>query len=565
VPAKLRGNQIIQGDCLELLKALEKESVDLVFADPPFNIGYEYDVYRDDRDCREYLAWTKDWITAVHRVLKETGTFWLAIGDEYAAEMKVLSQEVGFTCRSWVIWYYTFGVNCKTKFSRSHAHLFYFVKTADAFTFRADDLDNRIPSARQLVYADSRANPNGRLPDDTWVLRPQDLTDCFTPGEDTWYFPRVAGTFKERAGFHGCQMPEQLLGRIIRLCSNEGELVLDPFSGSATTVAVAKKLGRKYLGFELSEDYVNRGRDRLDKICVGDSLDGSAEPTLSAPATPTKKGTTRSTPESKNQSDSPPLTLLQQRVYQNGLLEAFRETHDGYSVDRVVADPDLNASFAAACCGLGLPGDARTWNWTLFRMRKAGAFAGIPASRRTEIEWEACDPFLFASEIAWGQLIDQGCESLDAILCDPALAASFDHIAGKWAPGFKPLEYRWAALKLRKSSMLVRSRAKLLTDAHLTRTEIGSKTGKHNLPPSSGVYIVFGDESLPIYAGEASNLRERVSKQFGKETKKLWQPISDSLTASFFPTDCPYATRLAYQRRLVNRHRPKLNVIDSKV
>jgi hypothetical protein len=146
-------------------------------------------------------------------------------------------------------------------------------------------LENRIPSARQLVYADSRANPNGRLPDDTWVLRPQDLADCFTPAEDTWYFPRVAGTFKERAGFHGCQMPEQLLGRIIRFCSNAGELVLDPFSGSATTLAVAKKLGRNYAGFDLSLEYVRQGRDRLAAIRTGDKLNGAPEPTMSAPST----------------------------------------------------------------------------------------------------------------------------------------------------------------------------------------------------------------------------------------------------------------------------------------
>src|SRR5262249_51559259 len=134
----------------------------------------------------------------------------------------------GFHCRSWVVWYYTFGVNCKYKFSRSHAHLFHFVKDAKAFTFNHEAI--RVPSARQLVYADGRANPTGRLPDDTWILRPQDLPGSFTAEEDTWYFPRVAGTFKERAGFHGCQMPEQLLGRIIRVCSNTGELVFDPFS-----------------------------------------------------------------------------------------------------------------------------------------------------------------------------------------------------------------------------------------------------------------------------------------------------------------------------------------------
>ena len=132
----------------------------------------------------------------VARVLKPDGTFWLAIGDEFAAEMKVMLQrELGMTCRSWVVWYYTFGVNCKNKFSRSHAHLFYMVKDPQTFTFNT--LAVRVPSARQLVYGDKRANPTGRLPDDTWVLgappdtwtlRPQDLPDGFRADADTWFF-----------------------------------------------------------------------------------------------------------------------------------------------------------------------------------------------------------------------------------------------------------------------------------------------------------------------------------------------------------------------------------------
>ena len=221
----------------------------------------------------------------VCRVLKDDGTFWLAIGDEYAAQAKMIAQEdLGLTCRSWVIWYYTFGVNCTKKFSRSHAHLFYFVKDTKQHTFNDEAI--RVPSARQLVYADTRANPKGRLPDDTWILRPQDLPGGFRPDEDTWYFPRVAGTFKEREGFHGCQMPEQLLGRIIRCSSNNNGLVLDPFVGSGTTMAVAKKLGRRWLGFELSKEYAERTRERLRRIAVGDPLDGASEPLVSAPKTP---------------------------------------------------------------------------------------------------------------------------------------------------------------------------------------------------------------------------------------------------------------------------------------
>src|SRR5687768_11867046 len=278
--------KIHHGDCIAGMNDLPAGSIDLVFADPPFNIGYDYDVYHDAKDYEEYLAWSRQWIGAVHRVLKPDGTFWLAIGDEYAAELKLESQKLGFHIRSWVIWYYTFGVNCKTKFSRSHAHLFHFVKDKKKFTFRSEELENRVPSARMLVYGDIRSNPKGRLPDDTWVLRPQDLPGGLSAEEDTWYFSRVAGTFKEREGFHGCQMPEQLLGRIIRFCSNEAEIVLDPFSGSATTLAVAKKLGRRYVGFDLSKEYVRLGRARLKSIQSGDPLNGAPEPRVSAPATP---------------------------------------------------------------------------------------------------------------------------------------------------------------------------------------------------------------------------------------------------------------------------------------
>ncbi len=282
----LEENQVHQGDCMKLLAQVAPGSVDLAFADPPFNIGYDYDVYDDRQSSEEYLQWSQAWMAAVVQALSPRGTFWLAIGDEYAAELKVSAQrQLGLHCRSWVIWYYTFGVNCKRKFSRSHAHLFQFIKHPENFTFNAEDPAVRVPSARQLVYGDSRANPRGRLPDDTWILRPQDLEQGFAPGEDTWYFPRVAGTFKEREGFHGCQMPEQLLARIVRVSSNPNDLVLDPFTGSGTTLAVAKKLGRRWLGCELSTDYVTKVRARLDGIQSGDPLNGAANPLASAPRT----------------------------------------------------------------------------------------------------------------------------------------------------------------------------------------------------------------------------------------------------------------------------------------
>lgn len=272
-------DQLYKGDCLEGMARIKSNTVDLVFADPPFNIGYEYDVYNDRKSAEAYLDWTRKWALEIKRVLKPNGAFWLAIGDEYAAELKVIfHREMGLSLRNWVIWYYTFGVHCKKKFARSHAHLFYFVNDPVEFTF--NDMEIRVPSARQLVYGDARANPQGRVPDDTWILRPQDVPEGFDPLGDTWYVPRVCGTFKERAGWHGCQMPEQLLGRIIRVCSNPGEVVLDPFGGSGTTLVVAKKLGRRFVGFELSDEYASRIQSRLDTTEVGQDLDGSSEPMM---------------------------------------------------------------------------------------------------------------------------------------------------------------------------------------------------------------------------------------------------------------------------------------------
>src|SRR5262245_51818315 len=283
-------DHVYTGDCLGLLPRLPAGAVDLAFADPPFNIGYDYDVYQDRHHPEHYLDWSRRWGAEVVRALKPDGTFWLAIGDEYGAELKLIFQkELGLTCRNWVIWYYTFGVHCQRKFSRSHAHLFYFVKDSERFTFNADTI--RVPSARQLVYADARADRRGRVPDDTWILRPQDLPDGFGAEEDTWYFPRVCGTFKERAGWHGCQMPEQLLGRIIRACSNPGETVLDPFAGSGTTLVVAKKLGRRWLGCELSAGYAARAEARLAAVTPGQPLEGAEQPLTSAP--PTARGKRR--------------------------------------------------------------------------------------------------------------------------------------------------------------------------------------------------------------------------------------------------------------------------------
>jgi len=240
-------NKIICGDCIEVLSKVRQPFADLIFADPPFNIGYKYDKYHDKVKSKNYIAWTKDWMAACKKVLKPHGSFYIAIGDEYAANVKVIADELGLFMRNWLIWHYTFGQQMKNKFARSHTHIFYFVNDKKNFTF--NDYAVRVPSDRQLIYNDRRANPKGKLPNDVWNE-----------------FSRVCGTFRERAGWHPCQMPESLLKRIIAVSSNPGDCVLDPFSGSGTTAAAAYQLGRNYVGVEISEKYVENTNKRLAEL-----------------------------------------------------------------------------------------------------------------------------------------------------------------------------------------------------------------------------------------------------------------------------------------------------------
>lgn len=241
---KFKKGYLVNGDCTEVLRRVKPQSVDLVFADPPFNIGYAYDVYKDKKDKDQYLTWTKVWLNLCRLALKPTGSIFVAIGDEYAAEIKTLLDRCGFTMRNWIIWNYNFGVYCKTKFGRDHAHILYYSVDRKNRTFNAEDV--LVPSARQTRYNDKRAESGGRVP------------------SDVWNYPRVCGTFKERndAG-HKCQMPEELLERVIKVASRPGELVLDPFAGTGTTAAVAARLKRKFLTCELSGDYSRHVARRL--------------------------------------------------------------------------------------------------------------------------------------------------------------------------------------------------------------------------------------------------------------------------------------------------------------
>ena len=539
----LEKNQIHQGDCVELLNCVPPKSIDLVFADPPFNIGYQYDVYDDQMQADEYLKWCRQWIAGVYTALKDDGTFWLAIGDEYAAELKIEAQKIGFHCRSWVVWYYTFGVNCVNGFSRSHTHIFHFVKDKKNFTFNRINPQIRVKSARQLVYADNRANPNGRLPDNTWIIRPQDAPLSFSPSHDTWYIPRVAGTFKEREGFHGCQMPEQLLARIIGSTSKPQDLVLDPFGGSGTTLCVAKKLARQWMGFELSEDYVQYISQRLQRTNSGDPIDGPEDPIESAPST--ARGKKRKKPFNEKT--------------ERAVIDSFEKVGDGNTVDYLLCDKDLNKAFTDQCLSHGIGGNAYVWNRYLLHLRKSGK---LPRStkRAPRITAAQMDRFGFASEVAWRLLAIDYQKTLDEILSSPDFAAEFDRLATEFGPvdqSVSSLEFRRVALSIRKRSHEARDSAAqefsqwLHKSKRLKRVAIDGPLDALEIP---GVFVLCAGD-VGFYAGETSNMRQRVEQTL---SNPRWADLNADSVA-FVPNDGNLSLKYGLKSALVTRESPLLN------
>lgn len=243
------GHMILWGDVLENLNQIDSESVDLVFADPPYNIGKDFDGLKENWIENDFLAWCLQWIKECHRVLKPCGTFYLMNSTENMPYLD-LKCRAYFTVKSRIVWHYdSSGVQAKRYFGSMYEPMLMLTKHAEKYTFNYKDIriEAKTGATRKLI--DYRKDP------------PQPYNAWKVPG-NVWTFPRVRFKMKEYEN-HPTQKPEALLERIIRVSSNPGDTVLDPFAGSFTTCAVAKKLTRKSIGIEINEEYIKMGIRRL--------------------------------------------------------------------------------------------------------------------------------------------------------------------------------------------------------------------------------------------------------------------------------------------------------------
>lgn len=245
--------EILQGEAIEKLKDLRNESVDLVIADPPYNLNKDYGNKSDRKSFDEYINFTKDWTKEVTRILKPTGTIYVFMGFRFISYLyQILEKDNSLLFNNWICWFYTQGIGKKKGFSPRHDDILMFTKSRD-FTFNLDDV--RVPQK----YYRSINNMRGANPGDVWEF--SHIHYC-----------------QENRQNHPTQKPEGLMERMILASSNENDLVVDPFSGSGTTLRVCQQLNRHCIGIELNEIYVEMTKKRLAEDFTGfDSIDPRME------------------------------------------------------------------------------------------------------------------------------------------------------------------------------------------------------------------------------------------------------------------------------------------------
>jgi len=241
--------KIVCGDALDLFSEIKNESIDLVIADPPYNLGKDYGNNHDLKGFDDYLDFTKKWLTESKRVLKPSGSIFVFMGVRFISYLfDVLDRDLQMFFNSWIVWHYTQGLGKKRGFSPRHDDILFFNKTQN-FTFNLDNV--RIPQK----YYRKRNNMRGANPGDVWE------------------FSHVHYCNENRQN-HPTQKPEGLIERMVLASSNKSDIILDPFSGSGTTLRVCQQLDRNAIGFELNPDYVEMTKIRLNEKFGGfDSID----------------------------------------------------------------------------------------------------------------------------------------------------------------------------------------------------------------------------------------------------------------------------------------------------
>ena len=252
---------LYQGDSFAWLKSLNDASVDLVFADPPYNIKKaDWDSFESQE---AYISWSIDWIREASRILKDSGSLYICGYSEILADLKHPAMRYFSGCR-WLVWHYKNKANLGSDWGRSHESILHFRKGKKHSLSQIDYL--RIPYGNHTLrypnhpQADTSAFGNGKARTDEWTPHPMGAKP-----KDVIEVPTTCNGMNEKTP-HPTQKPEELVRKFVFASSQPGDLVIDPFSGSGTTAVVAKQLGRKWLACDLDAEYNTWAAERLRTV-----------------------------------------------------------------------------------------------------------------------------------------------------------------------------------------------------------------------------------------------------------------------------------------------------------
>lgn len=250
------------GDSIEWLKSLETGSVDLVIADPPYNIKKaKWDSFESQQ---AYVDWSLKWIEQAARILKPTGTLYVCGFSEILADIKLPALRFFKGCR-WIIWHYKNKANLRSDWGRSHESILHFRKSSK-FTFNIDDV--RIPYGNhttkypERIQADSSQYGNGKSAKSKKPWRPHPKG---AKPRDVIEIPTTCNGMNETTP-HPTQKPEELFRKLVLASSNERDLIVDPFSGSGTTAVVAEQLNRQWKCCDKSKEYCGWAIERVELV-----------------------------------------------------------------------------------------------------------------------------------------------------------------------------------------------------------------------------------------------------------------------------------------------------------
>lgn len=259
---------VIQGDCLDAMKKMDAESVDLIFTDPPYNAGLHYikKDFNDRKKPEDYLVWLTERMREACRLLKPTGTMYLMNYPEWNARiLPFLEKELGMHLQRWIVWHYPTNVGHSNKnWTRSHRSILFLTKSEN-YTFNKREILQ--PYKNPTVGKIKKRMEEGYIGRGAYDTL--SLTDIFEmlalkgQQKDVIEMNLLKNVRKERKAWHECQLPPELIEIFIKTSSNPGDVVLDPFAGTFTTSMVARKTGRRSIGIELSKKYSLYGRSRL--------------------------------------------------------------------------------------------------------------------------------------------------------------------------------------------------------------------------------------------------------------------------------------------------------------